>query len=293
MKIKNLILSLMSLAVVATAKAIPPVEKKVLLEKTTSVAFAMPEYRGTYRFQVLSSGVVQKIDNKNKITKLAVLSQVLIDQVKNAVLVIPQDLVLKEEDGPRCADATMQSTAIFKAGGAKVTIKTKVDCRDGYSNNYLANHLAVWSDNLQSVLDTTIYQGEKTDAPPARIGQEGYGAPEFRDQRGFLECAEEVLIADDGFGLRLEGVVGEEKTYTMIIERSWLIGPITETHIVKDVTDPRSLGSPARYENETVKLSVQGTTTPRPDGKLVGEFVKYGPNGQVEVRKLLCSYNNK
>jgi hypothetical protein len=292
------LLSIVSTLIVVSAYGqspkMPPPQKKILIEKLVHVGFAPPERLGTYRFQVLSNGEVLSVDNKNHLTQVAVLAMHLVEQVEKAITVIPHDLILKEEDGPRCDDVPSTSTTIFKVDKSKVLIKSSQACKNAVSENYVANNLAQWSDNLQSALDRVIYFGDEKDSAPARIGQEGYGAPALRDESGFLGCEEEVLIADDGFRLRLEGIPGTANTFYLIVERSLFVGPVTETYIVTDKTNPKLLGSPARYENEEVKLSVQGTTTPRPDGKFVGSFVKKGVSGHfTENRKLLCSYNNK
>ena len=40
----------------------------VLMESSTHVGFAPPQYSGIFKVQVLSDGTLQKIDNKQKIT---------------------------------------------------------------------------------------------------------------------------------------------------------------------------------------------------------------------------------
>jgi hypothetical protein len=291
MKAKSLILMGLGILFLNTTEARPQLVKNILVEKTLSVGFAPEEHRGIYRFQVLKSGVVQNVDNKNKVTKLALLSPAIIDKIQTAVRALPNDLKIVQEDGPRCADAPSSQTTVVKSNGVKITIRSRVDCLPSNAINSTAVGLANWTDSLDNSLNTHFVI-ESSDAP-ARIGQEGYSAPpSFRDSKKFLRCEEEFPVADDGFSLYVEEITGKSKEYNLVVERSLLMGPETESYVVENKTDPRLAGSPARYENEIVKLSVQGTTTPRPDGKLNGSFVKQGLHGNTEIRNLLCSYSN-
>jgi hypothetical protein len=288
MRTKNLILALLGLCLLNTAEAAPSAAKKVLMEKTVSVFFAPPAHQGVFHFQVLQSGVVQSVDNKNKITKLAVLSQSLVGEVQAVINSLPDDLEVIEERGPRCADAPSSATEVYKDNGKSFAIRGRANCLGANTTNKAAIGLADWIEILERSL-TTHFERNNLEAP-ARIGQEGYGMVEPVKPRIFLSCQEEVFIADDGFALHLEEIPGRAKQYNLVVNRSLFVGPVTESYVVENKTDPRLLGSPARYENDVVKLSVQGTVTPRPDHKLTGSFVKQDSNGNTEIRKLLCKY---
>lgn len=67
---KIILLFFMGISFLAHAEASQtpwPPRNPVLLDSITNVGFASPDYVGTYHFQVLTNGVVQKIDNKNQI----------------------------------------------------------------------------------------------------------------------------------------------------------------------------------------------------------------------------------
>lgn len=288
MRTKRIILTLLGLCLLNIAEAAPSAIKKVLLEKTVSVFFAPPEHQGVFHFQVLQSGVVQSVDNKNKVTKLAVLSQSIIGEVQSAINSLPDDLEVVEERGPRCTDAPSSATEVYKENGKSFAIRGRANCLTSNTTNKVAIGLADWIEILERSL--TIHFDKNDLQAPARIGQEGYGIIAPVKLRVILRCQEEVLVADDGFGLHLEEIPGNAKQYKLVVNRSLFVGPVTESYVVENKTDPHLLGSPARYENAIVKLSVQGTVTPRPDHKLTGSFIKQDQNGNTEIRKLLCNY---
>lgn len=290
MKTKSLILLGLGILFLNTTEARPLPTSNVLVEKTLSVAFAPEAHRGIYRFQVLKSGHVQNIDNKANVTQLAILSQSIIKEIQTAVNSLPDDLKIITEDGPRCTDAPTSQTLVIKNSGVQIAIRARTDCLPANSLNSTAVGIANWADTLENSLTTHFFI--ESDAGPARIGQEGYSAPpeNVRHAKKFLQCEEEFVVMDDGFSLYLEQIPGKSELFNLVVERSLLMGPETETHVVVDKTDPRRLGSPARYENETVQLSVQGSVTPRPDGKLPGSFIKKLASGNTEVRNLLCNY---
>ncbi len=44
--------------------------KILIIEKSTTVIFAQPEFRGTTRLQVFTNGSIEWVDNKNKVTQI-------------------------------------------------------------------------------------------------------------------------------------------------------------------------------------------------------------------------------
>jgi hypothetical protein len=108
-----------------------------------------------------------------------------------------------------------------------------------------------------------------------------------------IKCQQEPVNPDDGFELYLApvdcgGVDCGVGTYGLRIERSLLLGPVTELYTVIDKTKEQPIGAPALFEGNGIRLSIQGTTTPRPDNKKQGHFERFEGARQVEDRDLLC-----
>lgn len=109
--------------------------------------------------------------------------------------------------------------------------------------------------------------------------------------RRVIECQEEPAVADDGFLLYLAPTDFDEKIFSLTIERSLRIGRRSENYFVINKTPSQPVGSSALYKGSTIQLSIQGTTTPRPDNKNVGHFSRHFGSHQVERRDLLCTFN--
>lgn len=279
---KNLLLFLFGTLVFSIANAIPHHghHSRVLVEKVTAVAFASPEFRGLYKFQILSSGTVQRVDNKDQIEFLAQLSTSIVHQIEIAVNKIDLNSQLTfDRNLPRCADAPTQTIYIYK-GESKVAIKKRQECVDYLSTDASAQTLADWVDRLDSSL-----------AP--------IGLPENQVNRFFnhhegdkkiASCTEISATGDENFHLYLSSSEFEENVLKLTIERTLIAGRTTENYLVTDKTKDQPVGGPALYEGSNIKLTIQGTTTPRPDGKLIGHFRRHIGEYQVETKDLLCSY---
>ncbi len=287
---KSILLLTITLTLAGIAQAIPHHHhSRVLVEKTTAVGFAPPETRGIYKFQVLSSGVVQRIDNKNRIESLATLAPTFINQIESAITAIDINAELvTDETLPRCADAPSKITTIYKSDDSMVVIKKRIDCIDSNSTSPAGYSLAQWLDNLDAGLSPLTFS-----TGPAHANLSTAVTPPLIDERPtkIIECHQEPIIADDGFALYLSPTDFDDKTFNLTIERSLLIGTRTETYMVVNKTKQQPVGAPALYEGSTIKLTIQGTTTPRPDNKKVGHFTRSFGSHQIESRELLCTYN--
>jgi hypothetical protein len=295
MKTKNIltrIIGLFGVLILNTTQAMPPVANNIIVEKDLIVAFAPPEYQGHFRFQVLKTGAVQRIDNKGKVTRLAVLSPVIINEIQKMVKAIPDDLKVIPATGDKCMDVPSSYTYVYKSYDKQVIIRREEFCLTADTSNYIAVGVADWINRLEQSMSIGFHFNDGDNAP-VRIGQEGYGAPALRNSIRILQCQEDVTVMDDGFSLFLEIIAERPNDFNLVIERSLLTGGETETFVVHKA-EQGPIGSPMLYENKIVKLSVQGTATPRPDGKLPGTFIKKNlSTGKTEVRKLLCNYINE
>ncbi|MBC7740669.1 MAG: hypothetical protein H7061_00630 [Bdellovibrionaceae bacterium] len=98
-----------------------------LMSYTTVVGFAPPDYRGVYKTEVKSDGLIQYTDNKGVVTKIGALSEVA---VKNLVKLI-SDLKpgpLQGADGPQCQDAPTTTIQVTK-DAQEVVISHNAGCR--------------------------------------------------------------------------------------------------------------------------------------------------------------------
>lgn len=263
-------------------------QNPLLVESVLNVAFATPDYQGIYKFQVYINGQVQKIDNKGNVTRLAMLSEGIIQKISKTIDTIPTDIVVSTPDTPPCMDAPSTENSVYSTQGTKILIRTVYGCREGLSNNESANEIVRWLKHLQAALDIDF------STPGLRLnmllGQEGYGNPVFEGPDKTLICEDKYPIGDDGFALSVEQNSDAKNDYKMIIERSLLTGPKTETYDVSKNVSTRP-GDSVHYVNsdKTIILDVLMTGTPQPDDTFVGHFQKIGAGG-TEVRELLCKF---
>lgn len=106
----------------------------VIVEHTTNVGFAPVSHRGTFKFQILKSGVVQKIDNKNVKTVLAKLSPEVIASLTAVVNKIKSD-DLNDSNGPRCMDAPTLTITAKQETGVEFVIWRRAGCRDAVAKD--------------------------------------------------------------------------------------------------------------------------------------------------------------
>lgn len=125
----------------------------MVAEHTTYVAFAPPEYAGTYRLQILKSGVVQQVDNKDRVDVAAKLSTNVLKKLNAAVNKIKSDELTKPQ-GPECADAPNQEIRVRQSSGANLTIWKRVNCREVNATDENAKSVADIIDNLLKAFNT-------------------------------------------------------------------------------------------------------------------------------------------
>ncbi len=123
----------------------------VLIEKSTHVGFAPPQYQGVFKVQILSDGTIQKVDNKQKVTKFAKLSAAAIKNLSQQISALDVG-ELQGEDGPLCSDAPMRKTKVIK-NSQEIIIKENISCNSKeMSSAYNLNSVIDSADALSSAL---------------------------------------------------------------------------------------------------------------------------------------------
>ncbi len=131
-------LMLLGMSFAASAESLP---RDVVAAYIANVQFAPPERRGEHKMLFLSSGDVQKVDNKNKVTLMAKLSPKLIknlialnDQIKSDELTQPTS--------PACTDAPSLRTVVQQTNGKIIVVWRRINCRDSNATDAAANEVS-------------------------------------------------------------------------------------------------------------------------------------------------------
>lgn len=123
----------------------------VLIESSMNVGFAPPGYQGVFKVQILSDGTIQKVDNKQKINKIAKLSAAAVKSLNQQIAKL-QVGELQGEDGPLCSDAPSHQTVVIR-NTEEVVIKTNISCNmKEMSSAYNLNRIMDSADTLSSAL---------------------------------------------------------------------------------------------------------------------------------------------
>lgn len=101
----------------------------VIAERTTYVAFAPPERRGHYKFQITNLGNIIQIDNKNKVTKMGKLSANLVAKLRSKIDQIASDALINPTEPP-CYDAPSIGIDVRQSSGKTMQIWKREGCRD-------------------------------------------------------------------------------------------------------------------------------------------------------------------
>jgi hypothetical protein len=133
-----------------TAQAVLPV-LEVIAEKTVKVGFAPAEHRGTFRLQILSSGAVLRVDNKDVVRVVARLTPEQIERLQESIDRIVGN-ELRMPDRPGCLDAPSKTITVTKSSGEKEKIWQNLSCQEYVSNSYLANAIARAINHLDRAL---------------------------------------------------------------------------------------------------------------------------------------------
>lgn len=128
----------------------------VLLEEVTHVGFAPPAHRGVFKFQILESGIVQKITNKGEVVELAQLSQVSMDKLNTAVAKIKK-VKLNKPTGPMCMDAPTSAVLVKLNNGEVIEIYKRMGCKNFEADDFVAKELAKIVLDLQNTLTGLDY----------------------------------------------------------------------------------------------------------------------------------------
>lgn len=128
----------------------------ILAEHATHVGFAPPEHRGVFKFQILNSGVIRKIDNKNNTTVLARLSKDVVKKISSAIDTI-KSAELSKPRTPPCMDAPSQDIQVRQSNGTSITIWRRSGCRDFEPLDQSASSVADIINNLDDAFSQINY----------------------------------------------------------------------------------------------------------------------------------------
>lgn len=129
-----------------------PLSERVIVEYTTMVGFAPPQYAGVYKFEVLSNGNVQKIDNKKNVKQVAVLSQGIVNKIKFSIDSINSGELIQPE-GPLCTDAPSHAINVYQSTDKKLLIWKQEHCRTYIPVDHNANNMANITKKLANIFD--------------------------------------------------------------------------------------------------------------------------------------------
>ncbi len=267
----------------------PPIpQSNLLVERTTVVGFAMDDYKGVYKFQVFSDGRIITIDNKLRSKTLGTLSNESINGLKNEIAKIDKLSHLVIPDAPRCADAPSVRSKVFDHSiNKEIIVGENVDCLSYESTDYVAQSLSRWIDSLFSSMTQFANNEAYSDLNKIIEGQEGFGSPvpwpigEEIYFKLYLKCEAQNNVPNKGYNLYKNSKVDTE----------YLLVHGAEEILLNDNTDYQRIGSPQELIGGDFKFSINGTVTPRPDGKKVAYLTKKQGNGSsITQIELLCEY---
>ncbi len=148
---KKIIFCLLFAIATLSANAAQLVER-VIVEYTTVVGFAPPQYAGLYKFAVLSNGNVQKIDNKKNVKQVAVLSDDIINKIQLSIDRINSNDLIQPE-GPLCMDAPSHAINVYRSNGKKMVIWKQENCRDYLPFDHVADNVVNVVKKMANVFD--------------------------------------------------------------------------------------------------------------------------------------------
>ncbi len=128
----------------------------VVGEVTTYVGFAPREYRGIFRFQLLSSGNLQAVDNHGVVKALGSVSKEIVADFQKKIESIQSDeLVVPTE--PLCSDAPSTHITVQRADGTDLIVFKRGGCRDSLAKDEAARHVAQALNNLEDAFRSLSY----------------------------------------------------------------------------------------------------------------------------------------
>jgi len=135
------------------AEDAPKLPENVIAEITTHVGFAPPEMVGTYRFQVLSTGVMQKVNNKDVVKVVGTLSLLDVIELTSMINAIKSDKLKEPKKGPICMDVPSQQMTIKKDYDTYMVIWTQSGCKEHIARDPSAKRLAEIVNQLESLTE--------------------------------------------------------------------------------------------------------------------------------------------
>jgi hypothetical protein len=136
------LISALSVITQASFAAYASLPADVLAEISTNVGFAPEKDRGMYRFQILATGEVRKVDNKGNVKSLAILSEALMSTLSTAIENVQYE-GLNEATGTRCFDAPSQAVQVRNTSTQEtVLVQTRIACQMADAKNAKARLVA-------------------------------------------------------------------------------------------------------------------------------------------------------
>jgi len=99
----------------------------LVFEYAMHVGFAPPDFAGTYRFQLLDSGEIVRVDNKGKSTLLANLTPLMTQKIQIQIEAI-QSVELETPRTPPCTDVPTSEIQVRNVNGHTLQIWRSAGC---------------------------------------------------------------------------------------------------------------------------------------------------------------------
>lgn len=124
----------------------------VFAEYTKYPGYVMPEYRFVTRFQLLNTGVVQKV-YKEQVTIYATLSEDIVKKLKDKIELIESEELTEPKD-PICADMGDHTIRVQKKDSKNILIWKYADCIKHTAIDHVARQTAEVIENLHNALNS-------------------------------------------------------------------------------------------------------------------------------------------
>ncbi len=152
---KNYLMALLLGVIGFSAQAVE-LAPGVVGEVTTFVGFAPPEFRGTFRFQLLSSGTLQSVDNHGQVKVVGSVSSEIVAGFEKKIAAI-QSAELNAPQGPICMDAPGTHITVQQADGTDLVIWKRGGCRESTPVDYAASNVAEALKRLENAFQGLSY----------------------------------------------------------------------------------------------------------------------------------------
>lgn len=126
---KSILIIALALFVGFNVSAQEKLPTNVVAEVAAHVGFAPPEMTGTYKFQLLSTGVLQRVNNNNAVKVVGTITLAETAKIQSQIDRVKSDK-LKQPKGPLCMDAPSEIMTVQKTDGTNLVIWEKHGCQE-------------------------------------------------------------------------------------------------------------------------------------------------------------------